>query len=82
VFPDATSVEPTADGVTVTAENARERGTDLLVAMRDAGVIVTGFNIRAPTLDDVFLAITGEHVEDAAGLEEEVPARRAAEVPR
>jgi len=82
VFPDATSVEPTADGVTVTAENARERGTDLLVAMRDAGVIVTGFNIRAPTLDDVFLAITGEHVEDAAGLEEEVSARRAAEVPR
>jgi ABC-2 type transport system ATP-binding protein len=63
---DAT-VEVTEDGLTVTARNARERGTDLLVALRDAGFTVTGFNLRAPTLDDVFLAITGEHV---AGLAE------------
>jgi len=24
---------------------------------------VTGFNVRAPSLDDVFLAITGEELE-------------------
>jgi ABC-2 type transport system ATP-binding protein len=57
-FGTAASVERTADGVGVTAADARERGTDLLVALRDAGVPVTGFNVRAPTLDDVFLAIT------------------------
>jgi ABC-2 type transport system ATP-binding protein len=46
----------------VTAETARQHGTDLLVALRDAGLTVTGFNVRAPTLDDVFLAITGEEL--------------------
>ena len=61
LFTDAT-VETTADGITVTARDARAHGTDLLVALRDEGLGVTGFNIRAPTLDDVFLAITGEHV--------------------
>jgi ABC-2 type transport system ATP-binding protein len=63
---DAT-VEPTADGISVTSRRAREHGTDLLVALRDAGLEVVGFNVHAPTLDDVFLAITGEHV----GLEGE-----------
>ncbi|QSG05470.1 ABC transporter ATP-binding protein [Halapricum desulfuricans] len=64
-FADAAVTETDA-GITVTAETARQHGTDLLVALRDAGLTVTGFNIRAPTLDDVFLAITGEDlaVED------------------
>ncbi len=61
-FDDAT-VEETETGISVTAETARESGTDLLVALRDAGLTVTGFNVRAPTLDDVFLAITGERVD-------------------
>ena len=62
---DAT-VDVTDDGMAVTSERARSKGTDLLVALRDADVQVTGFNVRAPTLDDVFLAITGEHVENVA----------------
>jgi ABC-2 type transport system ATP-binding protein len=61
LFTDAT-VETTAEGLTVTAEDARAHGTDLLVALRDADIGVTGFNIRAPTLDDVFLAITGKQL--------------------
>jgi len=64
LFTDAT-VETTADGLTVTARDARAHGTDLLVALRDEGLGVTGFNIRAPTLDDVFLAITGEELDTA-----------------
>jgi len=67
------TVEVTDDGISVTAATAREHGTDLLVALRDAGLTVTGFNVRAPTLDDVFLAITGEEVETErmdAGREE------------
>jgi ABC-2 type transport system ATP-binding protein len=67
--PDA-SVEVTEDGVTVTSQHARQAGTDLLVALRDAGIDVTGFNVRAPTLDDVFLAITGEHVEHETTTDE------------
>ena len=61
-FADA-SVTETDAGISVTAETARQHGTDLLVALRDAELTVTGFNIRAPTLDDVFLAITGEELD-------------------
>jgi len=68
-FADA-SVTETDAGISVTAETARQHGTDLLVALRDADLTVTGFNIRAPTLDDVFLAITGEEL-DADELEAE-----------
>jgi ABC-2 type transport system ATP-binding protein len=60
VFESDADVAVSDDGISVTAERAREHGTDLLVALRDADITVTGFNIRAPTLDDVFLAITGE----------------------
>ena len=49
-----------------------DTGTDLLVELRDAGVPVTGFNVRAPTLDDVFLAITGEHVDTDPSTDGEV----------
>jgi ABC-2 type transport system ATP-binding protein len=57
------SVTETEEGISVTAQSARQHGTDLLVALRDAELTVTGFNIRAPTLDDVFLAITGEELD-------------------
>jgi ABC-2 type transport system ATP-binding protein len=60
VFADGATIEPTANGLTVTARDARTRGTDLLVALRDAGIDVVGFDVRAPTLDDVFLAVTDE----------------------
>ncbi|MFC5969996.1 ATP-binding cassette domain-containing protein [Halomarina salina] len=53
------SVSRTESGLSVTAQRARRVGTDLLVALRDAGIVVEGFNVRSPTLDDVFLAITG-----------------------
>jgi len=58
------SIELTPDGISVTTPDAQTQGTDLLVALRDAGVTVTGFNVHAPTLDDVFLAITGEHLDE------------------
>jgi len=72
-FADATVVE-TEEGISVTAETARQYGTDLLVALRDAELTVTGFNIRAPTLDDVFLAITGDepNTEQMQDAKEEV----------
>ena len=63
--PDA--VETTDDGVVVTSAEARRRGTDLLVSLRDAGLTITGFNVRSPTLDDVFLAITGEEYDVSGG---------------
>jgi ABC-2 type transport system ATP-binding protein len=66
LFGDEASVETTMAGITITSRRAREAGTDLLVALRDDGLTVTGFNIRAPTLDDVFLAITGDGADGDA----------------
>ena len=64
LFESEATIETTEEGISVTSQRARSRGTDLLVALRDAGLTVTGFNVRAPTLDDVFLAITdGEERE-------------------
>ncbi len=59
------TVQPTEDGLSVTSTRARQIGTDLLVGLSEAGVTITGFNIRSPTLDDVFLSLTGESVDDA-----------------
>ena len=80
---DAAAVEATGDGIHVASSLARRHGTDLLVALQDAGLTVTGFNVRSPTLDDVFLAVTGEEY-DADGEHAEADEREAAarEVPR
>jgi len=61
---DRNAIDVTDDGLSITSPRAREIGTDVLLALRDAGIPVLGFNVRSPTLDDVFLAVTGEHVED------------------
>ncbi|MFC6964330.1 ABC transporter ATP-binding protein [Halocatena marina] len=53
------TIEPTDEGIRIASEHARQQGTDLLVALRDAGITVTKFDVRSPTLDDVFLALTG-----------------------
>ncbi|AQL43152.1 daunorubicin ABC transporter ATP-binding protein [Halorientalis sp. IM1011] len=74
VFEDPT-VEPTDDGLTITAENARDGIGGLFRALDSVGVAVTGFDVRSPTLDDVFLRLTDEDlesVEDSATRELEV----------
>jgi ABC-2 type transport system ATP-binding protein len=43
-----------------------ERVTDLLVDLRDAGIRLAEFGVQKPTLDEVFLAITGHGADDAA----------------
>jgi ABC-2 type transport system ATP-binding protein len=73
LFADGT-IETTDDGISIASEHARSRGTDLLVALRDAGFTVTGFDVRSPTLDDVFLAITGEPASDEEATAEPEPA--------
>ena len=43
---------------------------DLLRALQDGGIPITDFQLRRPTLDDVFLVLTGS----ATAKTEEVPA--------
>ena len=66
---DCGSVEATEGTVRVTAPDAGERGPDLLLALRDAGISVTGFDVAEPTLDDVFLAIADESVDPLAAAD-------------
>jgi len=61
--PEAT-VETDEGMLRVTTERARQLGPDLLVALRDAGFDVTGFDIAEPTLDDVFFALADESTDD------------------
>ncbi|MNJ51631.1 hypothetical protein D3C77_469410 [compost metagenome] len=51
---------------TITAPMANaDRVTDLLIALRSAGIHLAEISVQKPTLDEVFLTITG-HDEDAA----------------
>jgi ABC-2 type transport system ATP-binding protein len=47
-----------------------ENGIDSLSAvvddLRDANVAVSDIGLRRPTLDDVFLTLTGHHVENTS----------------
>jgi ABC-2 type transport system ATP-binding protein len=60
---EAATIETTDDGFTITSEYAQEVVSELFVLLNDAGVMVTGFDVRSPTLDDVFLTLTGESPE-------------------
>ena len=77
-FEDPT-VEPTDDGLAITAENARDGIGDLFRALDEAGVAVTGFDVRSPTLDDVFLRLTDDELESETDADD---ATRKLEVAR
>ncbi|WP_267642172.1 ABC transporter ATP-binding protein [Haloarchaeobius amylolyticus] len=78
---DGAEVQTTEEGVSVASERARSVGTDVLIALKEAGFTPTGFTVHSPTLDDVFLAITGEPTEETAS-EAESSAVAAEEVLR
>ncbi|HWL02643.1 MAG TPA: ATP-binding cassette domain-containing protein [Microbacteriaceae bacterium] len=64
---------------TVTPEAARltapmsdpERVTDLLIRLREQGIRLTEMSVQKPTLDEVFLTITGHGTDDATGSDDE-----------
>ena len=39
--------------------------TDLLIALREAGIQLAEMSVQKPTLDEVFLTITGHGVEES-----------------
>ena len=64
---------------TVTPEAARltapmsdpERVTDLLIRLREQGIRLSEMSVQKPTLDEVFLTITGHGADEAAGPDDE-----------
>lgn len=61
------NVSPEAGEVTAPMANV-DLVTDLLVSLRDAGIHLTEMSVQKPTLDEVFLSITGQGVQEDAPL--------------
>ncbi|PYY34852.1 ATP-binding cassette domain-containing protein [Curtobacterium sp. MCBD17_030] len=71
-----TAAVASPEGSRLTAPMADpDRVTDLLVSLRDAGISLAEMSVQKPTLDEVFLTITGEGV----GAATPAPAARALE---
>ena len=57
---------PTIDGATVelTVDNGPKVAVEVLRRLDDAGITLAGLALREPSLDDVFLSLTGHKTED------------------
>jgi len=66
-------ISPEAARLTVPMHDA-DRVTDLLVAFREAGLHLEEFSVQQPTLDEVFLTLTGKGVP-----EDDAPAHETAD---
>jgi ABC-2 type transport system ATP-binding protein len=51
-----------------------DRVADLLIELRNADIHLAEFSVRKPTLDEVFLTLTGHGVDDVADQNQEVAA--------
>lgn len=61
-MPNLQRVEANGHEVTVAVEHGPTAISPVAVALAEAGIEVNSFVLRRPTLDDVFLSITGQHI--------------------
>ena len=61
--PGASQVEAHGYEVTVASEDGAATISPVAVALADADLPVMDIALRRPTLDDVFLDLTGRHIE-------------------
>ncbi|WP_042200492.1 daunorubicin resistance protein DrrA family ABC transporter ATP-binding protein [Paenibacillus camerounensis] len=70
-----TSISAEASAITAPMGNA-DAVTDLLIALREAGIPLSEMSVQKPTLDEVFLSLTGSNTGDnavqASGKEKQV----------
>jgi ABC-2 type transport system ATP-binding protein len=57
------AISPEAARITAPMANP-DRVTDLLITLREAGIGLTEMSVQKPTLDEVFLTITGHGAEE------------------
>jgi len=69
---DAGTVNRTANGVTLRASNASALVADAVTALSEADVSVDSIEVDSPSLDDVFLSLTGEGDGATPAREQEV----------
>ena len=73
-LPEVIDVDAHGNEVVISSENGSAAVSDVVVALRDAGAEVKELTVRTPTLDDVFLELTGTRM--AADEERRASARR------
>ena len=56
----------------VTTANGAATIGPVAVALDNAGVSVRDLTLRTPTLDDVFLELTGSHIRPDEGIDNEI----------
>jgi ABC-2 type transport system ATP-binding protein len=66
---DGATVEFAPSGLAVHTADARGAATNVFKTLTDAGIAVSSFDIESPTLDDVFLSLTGNNEETLGGSE-------------
>jgi ABC-2 type transport system ATP-binding protein len=57
-----TGIEPTADGVELSVQDAHRAIPEILRLLDGASIRVSGLSMREPSLDDVFLRYTGKRI--------------------
>ncbi len=66
------AVDASGSEVVVTAANGAGTIGPIAVALAGAGIPVRDLTLRTPTLDDVFLELTGTHIRPDEGIDEEI----------
>ena len=64
------AVDVTGGEVIIQASNGAAAISRVALALNDKGVEVSEITLRTPTLDDVFLSVAGERMDDAAESDE------------
>ena len=65
------SVEAHGNEITISTSRGAAMLSTVAVTLNECGVAVQELTLRTPTLDDVFLHVTGAHLQDAAEATEE-----------
>jgi len=60
------TIESSADEVVIAVQRGAKAISPVAVALSEAGITVEGLTLRTPTLDDVFLHVTGERMGEEA----------------
>jgi ABC-2 type transport system ATP-binding protein len=68
--PEVTSVEAHGNELVITTSSGTEAISPVAVALASCEVRVRDLTLRTPTLDDVFLELTGTHIEPQDDLQE------------
>jgi ABC-2 type transport system ATP-binding protein len=65
VLGESPVLTPEAGGLNIALADAN-RAADVLIAFREVNLAISTASVRQPTLDEVFLALTGSHAEKVA----------------